>query len=366
MPRSRPDSYFDPETGECQACILFRKRPEIDWEDRKEQLIRILEQAGGRCLVASSGGKDSHAIALDLLALGAKVTIVTATTDHLTALGKRNIENLARFADTIEVTPNRVVRRKISRIGLRTVGDISQGEHLSIWAIPFQMAPKLNCPLVFYGENPQNEVAGPKGTGQEQIMTAQWHQEFGGLQGLRALDLIGKDGITESDIQPYLLPPRAELEKFKAYFLGSFLPWDGQRNAEFARDHGFEWFHKEVEGSVGRFESLDNAQTGIHEFFKLLKFRYMRPTDMVSLAIRRGRMTREAAMKLIAEREVFPRTYIDVPWREVLDRIDVTPDEFFAICREFTNYDLFPGVQWDYDSELGVSFMETRECWRAA
>jgi hypothetical protein len=365
MPRSRPDSYFD-ETGECQACISYRARPEIDWVDRKDQLIRILEQAGGRCLVASSGGKDSHAIALDLLALGAKVTIITATTDHLTDIGKRNIANLARYADTIEVTPNQTVRRKIARIGLRQVGDCSLGEHKAIWATPFQMAVRLNCPLVFYGENPQNEIAGPKGTGQEQILTAQWTQEFGGRLGVRVGDFVGQDGITDRDIEPYLMPAQADLAKFKAYFLGQFLPWDGERNALFARDHGFEWYHRDVEGSISPWESLDNAQTGIHEFFKMLKFRYMRPTDMASLAIRRGRMTRESALKLVSEREVFPKTYIGVHWREVLDRIDVKPAEFYRICMEFTNRDLFQGVQWIFDDEDGVSFRETDACSRAA
>lgn len=340
MVDTRPDAYFD-ETGECLACISYRKRAEVDWVAREHGLIRILEQAKGRCVVASSGGKDSHWIALKLLDLGAKVTIVTATTDHLTDIGKRNIHNLARYADTIEVTPNQTVRRKIARIGLRTVGDISYGEHLAIWATPMQMAVKLGSPLVFYGECPQNEIAGPRGTEQAQIMDRRWVAEHGGLLGMRAHDLVGQDGITEADIEPYLLPNQAEMETFKAYFLGSFLPWDGLQNAIVARDHGFEWFHTEVEGSIGKYESLDNAQTGIHEWFKYLKYSYMRPTDLCSLAIRRGRMTRDEALDLVADREVFPVAYIDVRYERVLERIGVPQDEFVEICRKFTNFDIF-------------------------
>lgn len=342
MVGTRPDAYFD-ETGECLACIAFRKRPEIDWDARKQELIRILDQAKGKAIVASSGGKDSTWIALELLKLGAKVTVVTATTDHLTPIGRRNIDNLARYADTIEVTPNQVVRRNIARIGLRTVGDISYGEHLAIWATPMQMAVKLGIPLVFYGECPQSEIAGPKGSEQAQIMDRRWVSEFGGLLGMRAHDLVGQDGITERDIDPYLLPNQAEMETFKAYFLGQFLPWDGLQNAIVARDHGFEWFYREVEGSIGKYESLDNAQTGIHEWFKMLKYGYMRPTDMASLAIRRGRMDRSEALDLIAEREVFPWAYIGIPYEDVLDRIGVDPIEFGRICLKFMNRDLFDG-----------------------
>ena len=339
MPTSRPDSYFD-ETGECLACSSYRNRSEIDWDDRKQQLIRILEKAKGRAIVASSGGKDSHFVALKLLELGAKITIVTATTDHLTDIGKRNIQNLARYADTIEVTPNQTVRRKIARIGLRTVGDISHGEHMAIWATPMQMAVKLNASLCFYGENPQNEIAGPKGTEQAQIMDRRWVSEHGGLNGMRAHDLVGQDGITERDIEPYLLPNQAEMETFKAYFFGQFVPWDGEQNAIMAKEHGFEWWHQDVEGSLSPWESLDNAQTGIHEWFKMLKFKYMRPTDLASLAIRRGRLTRDEALKLIAEREKFPFTYIGVPYEDVLERIGVSVAEFEDICRKFTNNDL--------------------------
>lgn len=340
MVSTRPDTYFD-ETGECLACVAYRKRSEIDWDARKEELIRILDRAKGRAIVASSGGKDSHFIALKLLELGAKVTIVTATTDHLTPIGRRNINNLARYADTIEVTPNQTVRRKIARIGLRQVGDVSYGEHLAIWSTPLRMAVRLNCPLVWYGECPQNDIAGPKGTEQAQIMDRRWVSEFGGLLGMRANDLVGQDGITESDIEPYLLPTEEEMAIFKAYWLGQFLPWHGKQNAIFAREHGFEWHHTDVECSIGGFESLDNAQTGLHEWFKKLKYNFARPTDLCCHAIRRGEMTRDEALRFLEERETFPWTYIGIPYEEVLDQIGVKQDEFVEICRKYVSFDLF-------------------------
>ena len=160
-PTTKPDLYFD-EHGECFACRTFKKRSSINWEERRQKLINILDTNDGKCIVASSGGKDSHWIALQLIGLGADVTVVTATTDHLSDIGKRNIQNLARYAETIEVTPNQEVRKKIARIGLNMVGDISYGEHLAIFSTPFRMAKQLGIPLIFYGECPQNEVGGPR------------------------------------------------------------------------------------------------------------------------------------------------------------------------------------------------------------
>ena len=330
-PDTKPDIYFD-ETGQCSACKSYENRPNIDWDSRKKELLHLLDKHDGKCIVPSSGGKDSTWQVLTLLELGADVTIVTATTDHLSDIGKRNIQNLARYANTIEVTPNQEIRRKISRIGLRTVGDISYGEHMAIWSTPFQMSDKLGIPLVFYGECPQNELGGPVGTDDNRIMDSNWIHEFGGFLGLRARDLVGQDGIKEKDIAPYLMPAETKTE---AYFLGQFLPWDGYRNAVVARRHGFEWWHEEVEGSVGRYESLDNHQTGIHEWFKYLKYGYMRPTDICSIEIRRGRMTREEGLKVIKEREVYPLTYLGKSDEEILGRIGVGLPEFQSICKSF-------------------------------
>ena len=340
-PTTKPDLHFD-ETGQCSACRAYSKRPEIDWKAREAELFAILDKHDGRCIVASSGGKDSHWIALTLREMGADVTAVTATTDHLSDIGKRNILNLARYVDTVEVTPNQTVRRKIARIGLRLVGDISYGEHMAIWTTPFQMAKRLNTPLIFYGECPQNEMGGPPGTEQAQILTKRWRSEFGGFLGLRVNDLVGQDGITEKDIEPYLLPD--DMEGITAYFLGQFLPWDGLRNAEVARDHGFEWWHEDVEASLGRYESLDNHQTGIHEWFKFLKYGYMRPTDIASIAIRRGRMDRSLALALVEQTEKFPRTYLGMPYEEIIGRINVTVEEFDKLCASFTNRSIHKSI----------------------
>lgn len=333
MPNTRPNTAF--VDGVCSACLSYEKRPTIDWIARRQALLDLLEQHHGKVIVPSSGGKDSHWQALTLKALGADVTVITATTDDLSDIGKRNIQNLARYCDTIEVTPDRTVRNKIARIGLRMVGDISFGEHMAIWATPHQMALKLNIPLIFYGESPLNEIGGPLGTDEEIKMTRRWVTEHGGFLGLRATDLVDMDGITERDIEPYLQPTDEQMGETSAYFLGQFLEWDGLRNAEYARSFGFEWWPTDVEASVGGYESLDNHQTGLHEWLKFLKYGYMRPTDIASLSIRRGRITREMGLKLIADRETFPATYLGKPYEAILDKIGASLPEFDRICAQF-------------------------------
>ncbi len=47
------------------------------------------------------------------------------------------------------------------------------------------------------------------------------------------------------------------------------------------------------------YENLDNHQTGIHDYFKFLKFGFGRATDLACLHIRRGRLTRADGLEAV-------------------------------------------------------------------
>jgi hypothetical protein len=125
-------------------------------------------------------------------------------------------------------------------------------------------------------------------------------------------------------------------------FLGHFLPWDGQANALIAQANGFETFPKTVEGSFVDYENLDNHQTGIHDYFKYLKFGFGRATDIACLLIRRGRLSREDAVRMVGNLDGrFPWTYLGKPLEEILLRIDMSVEEFKSVCDRFTNRKIF-------------------------
>jgi hypothetical protein len=79
-------------------------------------------------------------------------------------VGRANIDNLARYARTIEVVPNMTVRAKLNRLGLELVGDISWPEHAAIFSTPFHVARDTGHTLLMYGENPQDQYGGPLGS----------------------------------------------------------------------------------------------------------------------------------------------------------------------------------------------------------
>ena len=350
MPDTKPDIHFD-EQGICNACRSFEKRKDIDWNAREEQLIEILNRYKSKngnkwdCIVPVSGGKDSTYQVLTMLRLGMNPLCVTATTCDLSTIGRRNIENIKNLGvDYIEFSPNKIVRRKLNRIGMVEVGDISWPEHIGIFTIPIRVAVQYDIPLIIWGENSQNEYGGPASASENNYLNRRWLEEFGGLLGLRLSDLVGVEGIDEKHLIPYTYPTDDELKRVGAtgLFLGYYLPWDGYTNALTSQAYGFTTFHRVVEGSCVNYENLDNYQTGIHDYFKFLKFGFGRASDIASLHVRRGRLSRRDACAIVRMHDgKIPWTYLDKPLKDILEPLEITIDGFIRICDRFTNRKLF-------------------------
>lgn len=349
-PDTKPDLSFDP-TGECSACTTYSQRTETDWDKRRQEFIDIVEHYrnvdGGNydCIVPVSGGKDSTYQVLRLLEIGMNPLCVTATTDSLSEIGRRNIENIKGLGvDYVEVTLNPVVRRRINRLALTQIGDISWPEHVAVFTVPIRIAVQQGVRLIVWGENPQNEYGGPATASDDATLTRRWLEEFGGLLGLRVSDLLDVDGIEPHHLIQYTYPTDAELleAQITGVFLGYFFPWDGWSNALVAQANGFETMPALVEGSLANYENLDNHQTGIHDYFKYLKFGFGRATDIANNHIRRGRLSRADAARLVARHDgKFPWTYLGKPVEETLAEIDIALNEFHRICDQFTNKRLF-------------------------
>jgi hypothetical protein len=101
-------------------------------------------------------------------------------------------------------------------------------------------------------------------------------------------------------------------------------------------------YEKSVEGSMVSYENLDNHQTGIHDYFKFLKFGFGRATDLACMHVRRGRLTRQDALDIVRRRDgQFPWEYLGKSLEEILDPLELSLEEFTAICDKFTNKKLF-------------------------
>lgn len=354
-PTSRPDSHFDAE-GVCSGCRSFDQRATINWAARLEALKALIAEAKARkapydVVVPVSGGKDSTLQVIKMIDLGAKVLAVNSATDMLTDLGRRNLDNLKRLCDVIEVTPNIEVRKKLVRLGLQRIGDLSFPEHCAVWSIPTRMAALMGIPLCVWGEMPQREYSAPEGVEPATNLDGAWVAQFGGMGSLRLDDLLGEEGLSQSDLEVFRFPSADALDRarVRGIWLGDWIPWDGWRNAFIAQHYGFEMSPVPVETSLGNYENLDNYVTILRDFIRTLKFGYTRGTDIASNHIRRGRLTREEGLTLEAKTFGFPRTSLGKPIEDILAYCGLTLEAYLQACRRWMNPEIFSGFDEDWN-----------------
>lgn len=350
-PDTKPDLIFN--EGVCNACINFKNRVHIDWDKRKEEFINIFnkyksnDNSNWDCIIPVSGGKDSTYQVYKILKLGYNPLCVVSSTCHLSDIGRYNLENLKKLGvDMIEFTANKNIRKKLNVIGLETVGDISWPEHISIFTVPVIFAVKFNIKLIIWGENSQNEYGGPASSIDNNILDRNWLENFGGLIGLRESDIVilSDNKIKENELIPYKYPSDEEIKRVgvSGLFLGYYFYWNGIGNALISQSLGLKTFENIIEGSACNYENLDNYQTGIHDYFKYLKFGFGRTTDIVNNQIRRKIITREDGLEIVKKHDgKFPSHYLGKPLNEILNYIGITEEDFVKICDSFTNKQIF-------------------------
>jgi|SaaInlLV_10m_DNA_2_1039722.scaffolds.fasta_scaffold00617_7 N-acetyl sugar amidotransferase len=350
MPNTRPKKFFNKE-GICGACLGYKNRKNININNKKTELIKILDKYRSKdgsnwdCIIPVSGGKDSTYQVIQMLNLKMNPLCIIATTCHLSSIGRKNIENLKNLGvDCIEFSPNPVVRRKLNRIGLIELGDISWPEHAGIFTIPIRTAIQLKIPLLIWGENGQNEYGKEEGDSESTFMDQNFVDNYAFKLGHSIHDLAKKNNINKKQLITYVYPSQKEIEKanITGLFLGNYIPWDGYSNALFSQAYGLTTNQTAVEGSLTNYENLDNYQTGIHDYFMFLKFGYGRTNDLACLHIRRKRISRNDAVDIVNQRDgKFPWTYLGKPIEEILKPLEISLDEFIKICDKFTNKKIF-------------------------
>jgi len=347
-PDTKPQLIFD-ENGVCSACVNADLKEEIDWNEKRRELSRILEKFRNKngtnydCIIPVSGGKDSHYQTYVIKKeFGLNPLVVNFHPQDQTELGRKNLENLKKIGvDCIEFTPNPDVYLKLSRFGLKELGDFQWPEHLGIFTIPVQIAVKYNIPLIIWGENPQLEYGKPTDINNETILDKRWTEENGGyfLDKIKPIDMI-KYGFKLEDLYPYIYPPDDEIRKVgvTGIFLGTYLKWNIFEQLKFVKGIGFEENNENKEGTYNGWENLDVYFTVFHDYFKFLKYGFGRATDHASIEIRYGRISREEGLELVKKHEgKIPRKFL----KKFLEFADLTMEEFLEICNKFTNKEIF-------------------------
>ena len=344
-PDTKPQMHFD-ENGICDACIWAEEKKDIDWDARRSDLIKVVNKyknkndSGYDCIVPVSGGRDSHFQAHVMKnELGLNPLLVNFVPIDLIPLGRKNIENLKKIGvDYIEFSANPITYRKMEKYGLFELGDPNWPEHIGIFTVPFQVAVAFKIPLIIWGENPQMEYGG---SGHGTKLDRAWVEKYGGfwLDKVKP-EIMIKHGVELKDLKPYIYPTEEQIKQVDVtgIFLGQYIKYDVYKQLEIVEKLGFSRNPEPKEGTYTNWENLDTKYTGMHDYFKWLKYGFGRATDHASLDIRENRITRDEGLKLVKKHEgKIPTKYLD----DFLKDLEITFDEFLTVCDKFANKSLF-------------------------
>lgn len=346
MPDTRPGITFN-EEGVCSACLAHEEKKKTDWAARYKELEELCNKYRGMngngfdCMIAVSGGKDSH-YQVHLMKNVMKMNpILVSVEDNfpMTKAGVHNIHNISEEfgCNIISLKPDMKAQKTLMRYTFEKYGKPTWFIDRLIYCYPLQMALKFNTPLLVYGENVSHEYGG---NGDEETYSAR-NQIFNGVANeMNHNELCKLEGIDEKVLSILQVPTMDELKKLDPMYVSYFVPWNSVYNYNFAKQHGFHDLQGEWERShmVEQFDQVDSRAYLIHPWLKYPKFGHANATDYASRFVRYGMITREEAIKLVKERD----GKLDSQCvRDFCEFLGYTETQFWSIIDKLYNPDIF-------------------------
>lgn len=350
--------HFD-EEGVCDACRFAESKEKIDWKNREEALVRLCDKhrrndGSYDCISPGSGGKDSiYAAHLLKYKYGMHPLTVTWQPILYTDYGYRNYRNWIEVGgfDNFSFKQNGRTMKLLTRLAIQNLLHPFQTFILGQKNLAPKIAAKFGIPLIFYGENEAeygNPIADNVVSLRDKSYYAMKHLDELYLAGVPVSELIEKHKIPLVDLKAFLPADHEEMERanIEVHYLGYYVKWTPQEAYYYSVEHAnFQARPFRTEGTYCKYNSIDDKIDDLHYYTTYVKFGLGRASYDASQEIRNKHLTREEGVALVRrfDGEV-PQRY----FQEVMDYLEMSPEEFHRLCDEFRSPHLWEkaGDQW--------------------
>ena len=349
QPDTRPNTKFT-ETGLCPACNYWQEHKQIDWDERTEILLEIVDayrnpDAQYDCIIGVSGGKDSTRQAMwvrDKLGLRPLLVCLSYPPQQVTQLGVDNLSNLIELGfDVIQCCPGPQTWRQLMGVAFENFANWAKATEMALFSAVPRLAIDYKIPLILWGENPGLQL-GDLGT------LGRTGYDGNNLRNMNTLaggdrDWMLATGLSEKNLIPYDYPT---IEEFKQHgiqviYLGWFLgDWSLLNNGMISGLSGLRFRHDPPEntGDLYGVTALDEDWVTLNQMIKYYKFGFGRATDYANEMIRLGTIDRNTGIELVQK---YDGTCSDTYIQNFCDYIGITPTLFWEKILTVTNKDLF-------------------------
>lgn len=338
LPETHETISFDAQ-GVCNICRQQEfKRDQIDWSANKLALDSLIAEHRGKydydCLVPFSGGKDSTWTLYYLVKeYGLKPLVVRFDHGFMRPNLEENVKRTIRHlgVDMISFTPNWKVVQKLMLKSFLEKGDFCWHCHTGIFSYPMRIAIEKKVPLIFWGE-PSAEYTAYFSYNQAEEVDEKRFNRTTNL-GISADDMYVRLGgnFDERDLKPYTYPPLKELRalNYRSVCLGSYIPWNVKMQSDvIERELGWKGDQVENVPPQYSYEKIECYMQGVRDYIKYIKRGYSRPSHLVALDVRNGRMSKADGEHLIETYEGRRPPSLDL----FLDFVGLSEKEFLEIA----------------------------------
>lgn len=345
MPDTRPGITFN-EEGVCIACQNNEKKKKVRWDERWEELKKLCDkyrrtQEGTYdCIIAVSGGKDSHYqvhVMKELMNMN-PLLITVEDVFTMTEAGRHNIKNISEAfgCNLVAFKPDRRAARKICRYMFETYGRPLWYVDRLLYTVPLYFAASLKIPLVVYGENVSYEYGG---VSDEETYSARGQVFNGVAPDIDLEELVGA-GVSRDELAYLEAPAEEMLNTLDPVYMSYFLEWNAIKNYEFAKTRGFRSLEHEWDRTnhIENFNQIDSYGYLLNAWMKFPKYGHAYATDYAARWVRYGILSRKEAVKMAEERDHALDSKIVEDFCQFTGMETV---EFYAALEKLYNRELF-------------------------
>ena len=343
-------------SGICDACRYAKIKDEINWTEREDSLLKLLDQHRRNdgyydCVVPGSGGKDS-VFAAHILKSKYGMHPLTVTWPPLiyTDYGLDNFKawlDVGGF-DNITLRPNGHVNKLLTKLSIENLLHPFHCFILGQKNLAPKIASKYKIPLIFYGES-EAEYGNPIVENSSSLRDASYYTARSlndmYISGVSVSELQEKYNLSLNDLSVFLPPLSDDIDNtdIEVHYLGYYIKWTPQEAYYYAVENtGFKPRPFRTEGTYSKYNSIDDKLDDLHFYTTYIKFGLGRATYDASQEIRNNHITRDEGVALVDKFDgEFPNTYFN----EVMDYIGMNPESFFQICDKFRSPHL-----WEFHS----------------
>jgi N-acetyl sugar amidotransferase len=332
---------FD-EDGVCDACRNAEKKEGIDWRQREEELLKLLDKhrkndGSYDCIVPGSGGKDSvYAAHVLKYKYGMHPLTITWPPILYTEYGHENFRNWLEVGgfDNISFKQNGRVMKLLTKLAVENLFHPFQTFILGQKNLAPKIAIAYDIPLVFYGEHEAefgNPIAETTTSLRDESFYTMKNIDDMYLGGLSVKEIREKYNVDLCDLMTFLPADYKAIEKSKieVQYLGYYLKWLPQESYYYSVENaGFKARPFRTEGTYSKYLSLDDKIDDLNYYTYFIKFGFGRCTEDASQEIRNKHITREEGQALVKRYDgEFPERY----FKDVMEYIDMKPEYFHEL-----------------------------------